>query len=406
MSPAESMETELVSLRAEVAMLAERLRKYEQPGQKQEIPEPAVTSPSVPLALTEPPLTPAEAALWESQERFRATFELAAVGIAHVDMTGKWIRVNRRFREIAGYSEAELRTLRFPEITHPDDVERDLEQTRALVAGRIESFSMEKRYIRKSGGSLWINMTVSLVRGRDGAPSYFIAVVEDIEERKRAAAEIAMLNAKLQRAMTETHHRIKNNLQIITALVNMQVLQHANFVPTSELTRIMQHIQALAHIHDLLTHQSKSSAQVDSLSVRQVLEKIKPMLQEMPDGRRIEANAEEILLPIQQSTALAILINELVSNAIKHGAGDINVRFVVADEIGMLEVSDAGPGFPAGFDPSIASNTGLELVDSLVSWDLQGSIRYDNRPQGGGRVVVRFPISLAQPVMALPEPPA
>jgi PAS domain S-box-containing protein len=132
----------------------------------------------------------AEEALRESEERFRHTFENAAVGIAHVGLDGHWLRVNDRLCEITGYSHEALLARTFQDITHPDDLEADLTSVRQVLAGEIATYAMEKRYIRKDGGIVWVNLTVSLVRTPSGEPDYFISVVEDITPRKQAEAAL------------------------------------------------------------------------------------------------------------------------------------------------------------------------------------------------------------------------
>jgi PAS domain S-box-containing protein len=128
-----------------------------------------------------------EGRLLESEGRFRATFEQAAVGMAHVGVDGGWLRVNDRLCDIVGYPREELLGLRFQDITHPEDLETDLGYLRRLLAGEVETYSTEKRYIRKEGSIVWINLTVSSVRDEvSGKPAYFITVVEDISQRKRA----------------------------------------------------------------------------------------------------------------------------------------------------------------------------------------------------------------------------
>ena len=124
--------------------------------------------------------------LGESEQRFRATFEQAAVGVAHVGTDGRWLRVNDKLCEITGYSREELSGMTFQDITHPDDLGEDLDQLRRLLAGEIETYSMEKRYFSKDGSVVWINLTVSLVRGASGEPAYLIAVIEDVSRRRRA----------------------------------------------------------------------------------------------------------------------------------------------------------------------------------------------------------------------------
>ena len=118
--------------------------------------------------------------------RFEATFEQAAVGIVHVSPEGRFLKVNEKFCQIAGRSAARLYACTFQDITHPDDLDADVEQFQALQAGQIDSYQMEKRYLLPDGGAIWINLTVSMVAHEDGRPDFFVAVVEDISRRKDA----------------------------------------------------------------------------------------------------------------------------------------------------------------------------------------------------------------------------
>ncbi len=137
-------------------------------------------------------------ALEESEARFRGTFEQAAVGAAHVALDGRWLRVNARLCAMLGYSEGELLARTFQDITHPDDLSADLDNARALVAGEIETYSMEKRYVCKDGALLWINLTVSLLRDGGGLPQHFISIVEDVSARKEAEEALRRLNLVLE----------------------------------------------------------------------------------------------------------------------------------------------------------------------------------------------------------------
>lgn len=127
-----------------------------------------------------------EAVIRESEERFRSTFEQAAVGIAHIDLSGRFLRVNQRYCDICGYTAEEMLQKTFQEITWPEDLKYDLDQARHLAKGKIQTFSHEKRYIRKDGTTAWGNLTASLTRDLSGHPLYFIAVIEDIGQRKEA----------------------------------------------------------------------------------------------------------------------------------------------------------------------------------------------------------------------------
>ncbi|WP_413171449.1 PAS domain S-box protein [Anabaena azotica] len=145
-----------------------------------------------------------EKTLRESEERFRNTFEQAAVGIGHVSLDGQFLRINQRFCDIAGYPQLELQTLNFQDITHPDDLSADLEQAKMLLAGKIQIYSLEKRYMRKDRSIVWINLTVSLVRDAAGTPQYFISVIEDITSRKQAETALRKSEARFQAFMNNS----------------------------------------------------------------------------------------------------------------------------------------------------------------------------------------------------------
>jgi len=132
--------------------------------------------------------------LGASERRFQATFELAAVGIALVGPDGRWLRVNNKLCAIVGYTCDELLGMTFQHVTHPDDLDADMVQVRQVLAGNIDTYNREKRYIRKDGSLVWVNLTVALVRDAAGRPDYFISVVEDIDRRKRA--EEALLRSR------------------------------------------------------------------------------------------------------------------------------------------------------------------------------------------------------------------
>ena len=122
--------------------------------------------------------------LRESEERFRMTFEAAGVGMAHVAPDGRWLRINGKLSEIVGYTREELLALTFQDITHPEDLEKDLEHVNRMLLGEIEGYSIEKRYVRKDGLRVWIDLTVSALRDASGGISCFVSVVEDITGRK------------------------------------------------------------------------------------------------------------------------------------------------------------------------------------------------------------------------------
>lgn len=122
--------------------------------------------------------------LQQSETRFQATFEQAAVGIALVSPDGKWLRVNQRLCDMVGYQADELMNMTFQQVTHPDDLFIDQSYVAQMLAGKRPHYTLEKRYLRKGGEVLWVTLTVALVRDLNGEPDYFISIIEDNQQRK------------------------------------------------------------------------------------------------------------------------------------------------------------------------------------------------------------------------------
>ncbi len=236
------------------------------------------------------------------------------------------------------------------------------------------------------------------------------------------AAEIEDLNARLKRAMAETHHRVKNNLQVISALVELQTDPGVTQVPADALKRIGLHARALATLHDLLTDQAKVSFETTTVSSRALLGKMLPVLQATIGPRALQSDIADVRLPIRMGASLCLLLSELVSNAVKHGGNALRISLLAApnrrnpaptedappkpdhrqntpdtpiEEIVSLIVADDGPGFPLDFDPKKAANTGLDLITNISRLDLAGSVTYANNPQGGALVTITFPLPTA-----------
>lgn len=164
----------------------------------------------------------AESALRDSEQRFRATFEQAAVGVAMVGSDGRWLLVNDRLCQILGYTREELMERTFQDITFHEDLESSLKLVGPLVTGQTQTFAAEKRYVRKDGSLMWGTMTGSAVRDAGGAFRYGIAVVQDISARKFAESEL--------RATEERLRRLVEHLPAITYVLALDEAQTTLYI--------------------------------------------------------------------------------------------------------------------------------------------------------------------------------
>jgi PAS domain S-box-containing protein len=141
-----------------------------------------------------------EEALRDAESQFRAIFDEAPIGISQVDVGGRPMRSNRALQEMLGYSGAELSAMTFAEFTHPDDREADADRFARMMAGTLPSYQMRKRYLRRDGGMVWAELSVSLVRDADGAPRFAVGMVQNVTERLLAEAALEQSRAELLQA--------------------------------------------------------------------------------------------------------------------------------------------------------------------------------------------------------------
>ncbi|CAB1369153.1 EAL domain-containing protein [Denitratisoma oestradiolicum] len=175
--------------------------------------------------------------LRELESEFRQTFEQAAVGIAHLAPDGRWLRVNECLCNIIGYSRDELLSKTLQDIAHPDDVEANFVLLRRILAGDLDLGSFEKQYLRKDGGTVWINLAMSPARTTNGHPSYFIAVLEDITNRKHAEMQLRLAAKVFDRAgeaiiVTEVDGRIITVNEAFTGITGYTVTEAVGKTPS------------------------------------------------------------------------------------------------------------------------------------------------------------------------------
>jgi PAS domain S-box-containing protein len=309
----------------------------------------------------------ARLALAESEARFRATFENAAVGIAHSAPNGRWLRVNAALCRILGYQAEELLTRTFQEVTHPDDLAADLSQFEQMHDGKAGSFGIDKRYLRKDGTAVWCRRTVSCVRKSDGAIDYFVTVVEDITERKAHEEQVHML-------MREVTHRAKNMLSLVHAIAR----QTAARAPEDFIARFTERIQALAANQDLLVRNEWRGVDVGDLARAQ--------LAHFADlvGTRIVVRGPKLRLNAAAAQAIGLALHELATNAGKYGAlstngGRVDVRWrAEGGHFTMCWTERGGPPVT----PPQRQGFGSTVMTQLAERSVGGKVHLDYAPAG------------------------
>jgi len=171
------------------------------------------------VTLAQRQLSHSEDVLEASEARFRAVFERAAVGVALISPNGGWLSMNDAVCDLTGYSREELQRLTFQDITYPDDLEVDLDALHRLIAGEIERYQIEKRYLRKEGGTVWANLSVTKKQAPAGQLEYFISILTDIQARKEAEEALEGLRQDLERRVEErTLELNKRELELRTVI--------------------------------------------------------------------------------------------------------------------------------------------------------------------------------------------
>lgn len=199
----------------------------------------------------------AEEELRGSEARFTSAFEHASIGMALVSPQGRWTKVNRALCDLLGYDAREMHEKTFQDITHPEDLELDLSHVRQVLAGAIPSYQMEKRYFHKEGRLVWVLLSVSLVRDRQGEPLYFISQIQDVTERKEAEAALDVMNKELLEAsrragMAEVATSVLHNVGNVLNSVNISCSVAAEKIRKSRIDSVRKTADLLEeHAADL-----------------------------------------------------------------------------------------------------------------------------------------------------------
>ena len=326
-----------------------------------------------------------ESTLRESEERFRSAFDFAAIGMALVAPDGRWLRVNQALCRIVGYSAEELLRIDFQAITHPDDLGTDLAYLRKMLDGSLSYYEMEKRYFHKEGQTIWILLSVSLVRDDNGEPRYFISQIQDITERKRL--ERALLEAtssEQQRLGRELHDGLGQELTGLSLLARAFATKAERMgsplaADAAALSAVAR--DAIETCRGIVHGVSPLTATQGSLvgGIRQLVDRAAAL-----SGQTIHFDAAEgapVRLTWDARSQLYRIVQEALNNAIAHaGASNIDVTISIDAQSVCVEVADDGRGFVVG--STAPGGFGIETMRYRAA-AIDARLRLAARPAGG-----------------------
>ena len=382
----------------------------------------------------------AEAALQESEERFRRVFEEGPLGLALVAKDYRFVKVNSALCRMVGYTEAELVHKTFAEITHPDDVQADMVLAERLFRREIPSYRIQKRYMKKTGEIIWINLTASIILGPDNELIHGLAMVEDITEMKRTEEE-ALFRQKLESLGTLAGGIAHDFNNLLGAVQAQAELASAELDAGSSCKEELKAIREVAMrgseiVRQLMIYAGKEDAVVGLVDLSKTVDEMLSLLKvSVTKHAVIQTDLDPGLPAIRASAAqLRQIVINLITNA-SDAVGDrdgvirvITSRVVLTresaansfnslagDDYVQLEVSDTGRGMSAQiqakvFDPFFTTKSpgrglGLAVVQGIVR-SLGGAIHLTSEPDEGTTFRVLLPAAEIMPdgsTQAIPD---
>ncbi|MBN1534863.1 MAG: PAS domain S-box protein [Spirochaetes bacterium] len=284
---------------------------------------------------------------------------------------------------ISGDDTARLKEIMMDEIAH--DAERDPSRSMTIEL---------KETLRGHGTTIWTENKATFIRDEKGRAVGILSITRDITKRKLAEEQIQKSLEEKEVLLKEIHHRVKNNLQIIMSLINLQKSRIANEDIRNLFSQCTTRIRAMALIHEMLYH-SKDLSSVNMKDYASTLAKeLKSLYDAMSGAIKLELSMSPVLLAIDQAIPCGLIINELVSNAFKYAfldrkgrQGTISVTLAEKDDTVEIVVKDDGIGMPAQMDIESCGTLGLSLVTMLTK-QLKGTLNMTS--DGGTRFTITF----------------
>ncbi|MCG2590412.1 sensor histidine kinase [Rhodohalobacter sulfatireducens] len=307
----------------------------------------------------------------KEKDKFEATFQKAPVGIAHHKPDEKWMLVNQTLCNILGYKKDELLQLNFDDFIHPEDLQRGRQLDQDIIHGVISSYKDEKRYKRKDGSFIDIQLTKGSVRDKDGDVKYLIAIIEDISRQKKDQARLRQTLEEKEILLAEVHHRVKNNIALMSALLELQLMNS----DSNYLNEVLYHYKTRLKSLSLIYDNFKGVEKEPNIDFKWFLNEQYNYLKHVFDMSETEIEYRktnrDIELNINQAIPVGLICNEILIHAYTREFTDIENSFIniqLTAENGRVKLSVENNGKPANGQADINDSQSLDarIMHALV----------------------------------------
>jgi len=324
-----------------------------------------------------------ESALRQTEERFRQLAEnIREVFWITECRDNKLVYISPAYTEVLGRTCTSLDEISqtWIETVHPDDRSRLIDATASIQEGA--GYDLEYRILRPDGDVRWVRDRAFPVTNEDGEIYRIAGIVDDITERKQALEQIKTSLQEKEVLLKEIHHRVKNNMQVITSLLNLQSKTINDEHALSVFQDSQNRVKSMALIHETL-YQSKDLSRINFAEyLQKLVAHVSRSYRIRPEAVQINIDVDDVSLPIDTAVPCGLIINELASNSLKYAfpadmRGEINITFEHGKSSYVLRVSDTGVGLPADFKPETGKSLGMKLIRMLTD-QLSGELQCHN----------------------------
>jgi PAS domain S-box-containing protein len=335
--------------------------------------------------------------LQAAEARYRAVFDQAAMGVARVSGSGRFLEVNDRFCAITRRDRETLLASTFMDIVRDEDtVTAVVTQGQALFAGEIDTYAVERR-VEGRDGTVWVHVTASRVDpGGDGRP-YLVVIISDITARKQVEAEQQHYQGQLRLLINELNHRVKNTLATVQSMASQTLKTEPD--PLVAFEKFESRLMGLSQVHDVLTRESWHGAGLRDVAERALAPFTPPAADGKAGCERLTIDGPPVWLAPGGALTMALIFHELATNALKYGAlsnsrGKVILAWTYDAASRDLALTWTETGGPPVTAPT-RRGFGSRLIERSLRGELKGAATMDYRPEG---LVCTMRATLSDPV--------